>query len=157
MAPRNLPSLFGGDGDAPFSALQREIDRVFNEFTRGMPKLAEPWEGALKPSMDVKETDKAVEVSLELPGLAENEVDVLVSDRVLTVSGEKKTEEERKEDDYRVKERAYGRFSRSITLPFEPDPKKVQAKFAKGVLTVTLPKPPEVAAKSKKIPVKASD
>lgn len=147
-----LPSLTGRE---PFSALHREIDRVFNEFTRAMPKLGEAWESALKPSMDVKETDKAVEVTVELPGLSENEVDVSVTDRVLTVSGEKKTEEERKEENYHVMERSYGRFSRSITLPFEPDPAKVEASFSKGVLTITLPKPPEAAAKTRKIAVKA--
>jgi HSP20 family protein len=152
-----LPSLRGGE---PFSALHREIDRVFSEFARSMPKLGEPWlgeawEGALKPSMDVKETDKAVEVTVELPGLSEKDVEVSVSDRVLTISGEKKTEEERKGENYHVMERCYGRFSRSVTLPFEPDSNKVEASFAKGVLTITLPKPPEVAAKSKKIAVKA--
>lgn len=153
-----LPSLTSRE---PFSALQREIDRVFNEFTRAMPTVGEPWlgeawEGALKPSMDVKETDKAIEVAVELPGMTEKDVEVSVSDRVLTISGEKKTEEERKEENYHVMERRYGRFSRSFTLPFEPDPKKIEASFSKGVLKVTVEKPAEVAAKTKKIPVKAA-
>lgn len=151
---RTLPSLMRRNGDVPFFDLHREIDRVFNEFTRGMPKLGEPWEGGLKPDMDVKETDKAIEVSIELPGLSEKEVDVSVTDRLLTVSGEKKTEAERKDEDYHVMERAYGRFSRSVTLPFEPDPRKVEAKFAKGVLTLTVPKSPEVTARTRKIAVK---
>ena len=104
--------------------------------------------------MDVKDTAKAVEVSVELPGLAESDVDVSVTDRLLKISGEKKTEDERKEADYHVMERSYGKFTRSMTLPFAPDPDKIEAKFDKGVLTVSVPKPPEEATGTKKIEVK---
>ncbi len=156
MEPGKLPTRTGGDGNGMFSALHREIDRVFTDFTRGFPMLSEHWTGALRPSMDVKDTGDAVEVSVELPGLSEKDVDVSVTDRVLTVSGEKKSEKERDEDDYHVMERSYGKFSRSVTLPFAPDAGKVDAKFASGVLTVTVAKPPEAKAAAKKITVKAA-
>lgn len=155
MEPVKLPTPARGDGDNIFSALHREIDRVFSEFNRGFPKLPEFWGGTLRPSMDVKDTGTAIEVSVELPGLTEKDVDVSVTERVLTVSGEKKSEKERKEDDYHVMERSYGKFSRSVTLPFAPDEKKVEAKFANGVLTVTVAKPPEATSAVKKIKVKA--
>ena len=156
MEPGKLPTPAKGAGDNMFSALHREIDRVFSEFNRGFPKLPELWGGALKPSMDVKDTDTAIEVSVELPGLSEKDVDVSVTERVLTVSGEKKSETERKDENYHVMERSYGKFSRSVTLPFAPDAKKVEAKFANGVLTVTVAKPPEAKSAAKKITVKAA-
>ena len=155
MEPGKLPTAPRGDGDTVFSALHREIDRVFSEFNRGFPKLPEFWGGALRPSMDVKDTGTAIEVSVELPGLSEKDVDVSVTERVLTVSGEKKSEKERKEADYHMMERSYGKFSRSVTLPFAPDAGKVEAKFTSGVLTVTVAKPPEAKSAVKKIAVKA--
>jgi HSP20 family protein len=149
-----LPTLTRGDGDGMFTALHREIDRVFSDFTRGFPKLPEPWGGALRPSMDVKDAGASLEITLELPGLREKDVDVSVTDRVLTVSGEKKSEAERKEADYHVMERSYGKFARSLTLPFAPDARKIEAKFANGVLTISVAKPPEEKSAAKKIAVK---
>ncbi len=105
--------------------------------------------------MDVKDANGQLEVTLELPGLSEKDFEVSIEADRLRVSGEKKSESKRDEDDYRVMERSYGKFSRSVTLPFEPDPDKVKASFEKGVLTLILPKPPEQAKKAKKIAVKA--
>ena len=76
-----------------------------------------------------------------------------MDDGRLTVRGEKKQEKEEKKKDYHLVERSYGSFARSIALPFEANPDQVKAKFANGVLTVTVPKPPEAKAKQKKIPV----
>ncbi len=106
--------------------------------------------------MDIKDAGKALEVSVELPGLAEADVDVSVTDCLLKISGEKKTEEERKDTDFHVMERSYGKFSRSLTLPYAPDPDKIEAKFDKGVLTISVPKPPEEVTQTKKISVKAT-
>jgi HSP20 family protein len=153
METSKLPSLFSREDTGIFSDLQREIDRAFSNFTKGFPMLGQAWGGMLRPSMDVKDAGKTMEVSVELPGLAEADVEVSVTDRTLKISGEKKTEEERKEADYHMMERSYGKFSRSITLPFAPDPKKVSAKFEKGVLTVSVTKPKEAVAETKKIPV----
>jgi HSP20 family protein len=155
MEISKLPTLLPRDDDRVFSDLHHEIDRVFSSFSHGFPMLGRAWTGVQRPIMDVKDTGKALEVSVELPGLADADVDVSVADRLLKISGEKKTEDERKEADYHVMERSYGKFSRSLTLPYAPDTEKIEAKFDKGVLTVSVPKPPEEATATKKIPVKA--
>ena len=156
-----LPSLWHKDesGESPFLALHHEIDRVFDDFRRGAP-----WAGfgianggaRFAPLMDVVETDKAIEIDAELPGMTESDIDVSVVDNVLTVKGEKKSETEKKEADYHMVERSYGAFTRSLTLPYEVDASKVDAKFDKGVLKITLPKPAEVKAKTKKIKIKSA-
>jgi HSP20 family protein len=83
----------------------------------------------------------------------EKDVEVVLSDGRLTIKGEKKQEKEEKKKDYHMVERSYGSFARSISLPFAADPEKVKATFVKGVLKVTVPKPAEVTAKQKKIPI----
>jgi HSP20 family protein len=88
-----------------------------------------------------------------LPGVGEKDVEVVLSEGRLTIKGEKKQEKEEKKKSYHLVERSYGSFARSIGLPFAADPDQVKASFAKGVLSVTVPKPPEVKAKEKKIPI----
>lgn len=139
----------------PFSALHREIDRVFSDFSHGFPFLGRPLSGKLTPSMDVKDTGKALEVRLELPGMSEKDFEVTITDDRLTVSGEKKSEKKSEADDYKVMERSFGKFTRSVMLPFPPDPGKVEASFDNGLLTLTMPKPPEQVARATKISVKA--
>ena len=156
-----LPSLWHKDesGESPFLALHHEIDRVFDDFRRGAPwaGFGIPNGGArFAPLMDVFETDKAIEIDAELPGMTEKDIDVAVVDNVLTVKGEKRAEKEEKDTYYHMVERSYGAFTRSLMLPFDVDASKVEAKFDKGVLKITLPKPPEVAAKTKKIKIKSA-
>ena len=98
-------------------------------------------------------TDVVNSRGADLPGVDEKDVEVVLSDGRLTIKGEKKLEKEEKKQDYYLHERSYGSFARSVALPFEADPDQVKASFAKGVLTVTVPKPPEVKAKQKKIPI----
>lgn len=136
----------------PFTSLQREIERVFDDFTRGFPSFTGDRE--LMPSMDVTETDKEIEVTAELPGLEEKDVQINFADNVLTIRGEKKSEREEKDKDYRLVERSYGSFSRSIELPSGVDPDRIQASIAKGVLKVTVPKP--APAQVKRIDVKSA-
>jgi HSP20 family protein len=110
----------------------------------------------LSPKIDVGETKDAIEVTAELPGVDEKDLDLTLADGVLTVRGEKKSarEEQDKDKNWHVVERSYGSFSRTIPLPFDPDPAKVEAKFDKGVLHIHLPKPAEVAKKQQKIEIK---
>ena len=144
----------------PFLPLQREVDRVFEDFTRGFPSFptspAFRTRGAvdLLPSMDVTETDKEIEITAELPGLEEKDVQVNVADNVLTIKGEKKSEKGEKDKNYRVFERSYGSFSRTLELPEGVDPNGIKATIAKGVLKVTVPKP--APAQVKKIDVKTA-
>ncbi len=154
-----LPSLWGHrEDDDAFLNLHREIERVFDDFQRGfhLPGWLKPSGGvsALSPRINVSETDNAVEVTAELPGVDEKDVKLELTDDLLTISGEKKTEKEEKEKNYHLIERSYGSFRRSLRLPFQADASKADAKFKNGVLTVTLPKPPEAKAKAKKIEVK---
>jgi HSP20 family protein len=125
----------------PFTSLQREIARVFDDFTRGFPTFGSQ---DLTPSMDVIETDKEIEVTAELPGLEEKDVEINLSDNVLTIRGEKRAEKEEKDKDknYRVVERSYGSFYRSLELPAGIDPDQIKATISKGVLKVSVPKPP---------------
>jgi HSP20 family protein len=158
----NLRSLFS-TGDtrselartdaSPFSALQREIDRLFSDFTRGWPSLGGP---DLAPRMDVTERDSEIEITAELPGLEEKDVEVTLVDNVLTLCGEKKAEKEEKDENRRIIERSYGSFSRSIELPAGINPEEIKATMKSGVLTVTLPKPAQSQAEPKKIEIKAA-
>jgi HSP20 family protein len=140
--------------DNPFMSLQREIDRLFDDFTRGFPSFAGGGAGEMLPSVDVTETDKEIEITAELPGLEEKDVQVNFADNVLTIRGEKKAEKEEKDKTYRMVERSYGSFMRSLELPDGVDANAIKASIDKGVLKVTVPKP--APAQVKKIDVKAA-
>jgi len=140
----------------PFSLLRQEMNKLFDNFFRGFE--IEPFTGgfgAFSPSVDVKESDKEIKISAELPGMDDKDIDVSLTKDSLTIRGEKKQEKEDKGKDYYRMERSYGSFTRTIPLPAEADTEKVKAEFRKGVLTVTLPKTPQAIKETKKIPVKA--
>lgn len=139
----------------PFSFLQQEIDRLFEGVTRGFPSFpAFTGTSANLPRMDVSESDKAIEIEAELPGLETKDVQINLADNVLTIRGEKKNEREEKEKDYHLIERSYGSFSRSVQLPQGVKPEDVSAEIAKGVLKVTVKKP--APAQSKQIEIKSA-
>jgi HSP20 family protein len=156
MTKRSLPTLLGRRsrgldfGDA-FWALQREVDRVFDDF--GRLDFTRAGGGALMPRLDVSETDSQYVIEAELPGVDIKDVDVSLDGDILTIRGEKKTDREDKSKDYHLIERSYGTFQRSIALPFSADAKKIAATFDKGVLRVTAPKPAEAKTEKKKIEV----
>lgn len=141
------------EGD-PFVAMQKEINRMFENFGRG--SLMRLSNTDATPRVDVAETDTAIEVTAELPGIDEKDVDVVLRDDVLTIKGEKKSEREEKKKDYHLVERSFGAFSRTIQLPFAADAEAVKASFAKGVLKVSITKPAEVKDKTVKIPVRST-
>ncbi len=152
-----LPSIFTGASERdPFRALQRQIDQVFSDFSRDVPSLGWPRNGSLGLAVDVAETDKTMEITADLPGVDEKDISVTLAGDVLTIKAEKKTEKEEKGKDYRLSERSYGMFERSMELPFKLESSKVDAKFDKGVLKVTLNKPADVQTLTQKIPVKAA-
>lgn len=143
--------------DDPFASFQRQMNRLFDDAFSGYLPIARAGNGAaLSPSIDVKETDNAIEVEAELPGVDEKDVQVTLEDDVLTIKGEKKAEKEETKKGYYMSERSYGSFLRSFELPGGIDADKVKATFAKGVLKVTLPKPVGAQAKTKKIEIKAA-
>jgi HSP20 family protein len=146
----------GGDDDNPVAALQRDINRMFDSFWRRFEAPAgwQPHAGLATPQVDVAETDSAIEVTAELPGLDEKDIELSVTDDALTLKGEKKHEREEKKKGYYLSERSYGSFYRTIPLPAGIDTDKVNAVFKKGVLTVTLPKSPEAQARVKRVEIK---
>ena len=154
LIPWGRTSLWG---ERPARALRRDMHRLFDEFfgEAGLVPFREEW-SVFSPQVDVMEDDTQVRVSAELPGLAEKDIEVNLSQNVLTISGEKKQErEEKAESRYRM-ERSYGAFRRSIRLPCEVDAGKIEATLDKGVLTVTLPKTGE-AQDRKRIVVKSRE
>jgi len=154
MARSYLPSFFGRDDD-PFGSLFRDVQKTFEDFSRRSP-IAGLSSEMLAPKIDIAESKDAIDLAAELPGVDEKDVDVTLADGMLTIRGEKKSERDEtdKEKNWHVVERSYGSFGRTISLPFDPDPAKVEAKFDKGVLHIHLPKPAEVAKKQQKIEIK---
>jgi HSP20 family protein len=138
----------------PWFSLQREIDRLFDDFSRGFGRVPAFRGSELEPKMNVSETDGEIEFTAELPGLEAKDVEVTLADNVLTIRGEKSAEKEESGKNYRLVECSYGSFSRSFEVPAGADPSKIEAAIDKGVLTVKLPKPAKAAAK--KIDVKSA-
>lgn len=142
LAPqvRKTSDLWHGD---VFADLRRQMDRVFQDFSKSFGGVPEPiFErgNLLDLRVDVQEADNHYEISAELPGMDQEDVDLTLSDRVLTIKGEKKLESEREEKPYRISERRYGSFRRAFHLPDDADQDSIEAKFEKGVLTVTVPR-----------------
>jgi HSP20 family protein len=122
------------------SSLQSEMNRLFNtafENQGSGPSTARRW----TPAMDLLETDDEFVLRADLPGLSESDVSIELEDNVLTLSGERRTEHEDKREGFYRMERAFGAFSRSLTLPKGVDPEGVNAAFDRGVLEVRIPKP----------------
>lgn len=119
-----------------FAPLQRELDRVFSEFGRGLG-VAEVFSA---PSLDFSETAEGVELKLDVPGYDEHELSVTLDDDTLTIRGEKASETQGDDKTYRVFERRSGAFTRQVTLPRTVDGDKFSATLKNGVLTITAPK-----------------
>jgi HSP20 family protein len=141
--------------DEPFTALQRELDRLFGDFARDFGKSAMPMvkAEAWTPRTDVREAKDQYEIVVELPGVAEKDIECTLSDGVLAIKGEKKTEKEQKEKHAHVRECSYGSFYRAFELPSDVQADKISASFANGVLTVRLPRQADAAAAGRKIAI----
>lgn len=144
--------------DNPVAVLQREMNQVFegfwNRFGKSFGDLDWPW-GHAEARSDVVQTDNGIEISVELPGMSMEDVEVTVTDDLLTVKGEKKIERQEEKKGYYLSERSYGAIWRTIPLPPGTDGSKAEATFRNGVLTVRLPQTPEAQARVKHIEVKA--
>jgi HSP20 family protein len=151
----------------PLETLRREVDRLFEDFGRDLwrsplrrsifdvePFWRREFTWGAAPAVDIVEKDNAYEVTAELPGLDEKNIEVKLTDGSLSIRGEKKEEKEEKKKDYYLSERRYGSFERRFQVPAGVDTSKIDANFKKGLLTVTLPKTPEAQAAEKKIAIK---
>jgi len=150
---RTLPISGTSEEGSPFLTLQREMNRVFEDFFRGFGELAAPMPGSggKWPSLDVAETEKEFRIAAELPGLDEKDINVTFHDGLLAIKGEKKSENVGQG----YSERRYGSFYRSVPLGPEADPDKIEASLRNGVLTILVGKRPETESTVKRIPVKA--
>jgi HSP20 family protein len=150
----------------PFDVLRNQVDRLFHDFQAGFlqapffrpfPDIESFWRRELgfnvAPAMDIIEKDRAFEVTAELPGIDAKDIDVQLSNGMLTIKGEKQEEKEEKTKGRYVSERRYGSFRRTLQVPGSVDPEKIEASYKSGVLTVTLPKSLEAQKKEKTIPV----
>jgi len=135
-----------------FERMRRDMDRLWESFfERGVRRRED--DGEWLPSLDVAETKNEIVVKAEVPGLDPKDIDISLSDGLLTIKGEKKQEREEKEENYHLVERSYGAFTRSIQLPKEVQRDKISASYKNGVLKVTLPKSEEAKKKEVKIRV----
>ena len=147
-----------------FSALRSEMDRLFDQFslpTGFSSSLDRVFAGVgdtpiVDAHTDIKETSDAIVITAELPGVSEEDVSLSLDNHVLTVKGEKKSEERREEDNYHRVERRYGSFQRSFRLPESIDEENVTASFDKGVLSVNIAKKPEAQRRPKTIEISKS-
>jgi HSP20 family protein len=134
-----------------FERMRRNMDRLWDSFfERGVRGADE--DGEWLPYLDVAETKDEIVVKAEVPGMDAKDIDISLSDGLLTIKGEKKQEREEKKENYHLVERSYGAFTRSIRLPKEVQSDKISASYKNGVLKVTLPKSEE--AKKKEIKIK---
>jgi HSP20 family protein len=136
------------------------MNRLFDNFTNvptGFGNFSSQFGNvSISPRIDVSETEKQVEIEAELPGLSEKDIEVNVSGDILTLRGERRSEDEQKKRNYYISERSYGSFFRSIALPFDVEPENITAHFDRGVLRVIVKKPQTVSAKTAKIPVRSA-
>jgi len=139
------------DDNDPFVALQRNMNRIFDDFSSGfgLPSLTRSAWTRAWPRVEIHETGSEVKISADLPGLEEKDIELSLHDGVLTLKGEKKSESE----NALYSERWHGQFQRSVQLGPEVDPENVKAAFKNGVLTVTLAKKPEAQTQVKRIPI----
>lgn len=144
----------------PLAHLQREIDNIFENFFSGWQltpqefKKTPLFEHMLLPKVDICEDERNFCIMAELPGIEQEDIDISLSNGILTLCGEKKAEKEEKGKHFHRIERSFGSINRAITLPSNVDENKIDATFKNGVLTIDIAKKGKGPAKAKKIAVK---
>ena len=160
-----LPSAFADEQKEydSLDTLHSQITRLFQDFSAGLPWSSQSAEnpfiaGFGNIKVNLSETRDQLEVTAELPGVAQEDINITLMDDMLTLTAEKTLEKEDKtkdgEKDYHLVERSYGSLRRSLRLPFNPQSDAIEASFQNGVLTLLIPKPIDATLKSKKIPIR---
>jgi HSP20 family protein len=148
------------ENETPVMAIQNEMNRMFDQFFNDpFTLLSVPGVRTLSdfmPRIDVCETEAAMLVTAELPGMEEKDIQLTLENESLIISGEKKNDVEEKGKNFHRVERSYGSFQRTIPLVSEIQQDKVEANFKNGVLNITLPKTPAAAKQTHKIEIKSS-
>ncbi|MBE0433168.1 Hsp20/alpha crystallin family protein [candidate division WOR-3 bacterium] len=132
-------------------SLRSDMDRLFSGLFGGVP---EDREGFWAPVVDIEEDNDKIMVKAEVPGMIREDIKVSVQGNLLTITGERKQENETKNKTFHRIERSYGRFSRMITLPTDVDADKVKASYKDGVLNISLPKPESIKPKHIDVEIK---
>ena len=143
-------------GKNPFASLQNEVNKLFEGFGGdwNVPSLWSSDNKNISPAIDIIENDKSFKVEAELPGIKQENVEVDINDSYLNIKAEKKSSKNDDGDNYVRRERFYGTYQRTISLPETADASKAKASFKKGVLWVEIPKKAEAVAKSRKLEVR---
>lgn len=152
----------------PMEKLRQQVDHLFEDFNRGSglspfgrglfdvePLWRRELIGRSLPAVDITEKDKSYEITAELPGMDQKNIEIKLSNGSLIIKGEKKEDKEEKRKGYHLSERHYGSFERVFNLPKGVDAEKIDASFSKGVLSISLPKKPEAMKADKVVPIKA--
>ena len=144
---------------APLVSLQDAMNGLFEDLSRNTESdpfrsLERFGQSSWLPRLDVAEDDEEVQITAELPGLAEEDINVTLTGQTLTLRGEKKQERTENKKDVQHTERTYGAFARSVGLPCDVDQEKVAGTFKDGVLTITLPKTEHARRQSRTVPIK---
>jgi HSP20 family protein len=140
--------------ESPFGWLRHEIDRLFDDFGRPNRSLFNPGESfGPTPALELLERGTDYRLTAELPGMKEDDIDVSLADGILTIKGEKEEDKERKDGGFMLSERRYGAFERRVRLPSDADPNGIEAKFKKGVLTLTIAKDEKKAPQARRIAI----
>jgi HSP20 family protein len=149
MASRDLVRRNNGEPD-PLAPFRAQFDRLFDDFF-GAPAIFGGRD--FNPALDVRENDKELTLAADLPGLSDGDIDLEIEDDMLTIRGERAEEKIDEKESRHLYERRFGRFERSMRLPFSPAENAVKASFKDGVLTVKIAKPPEAQRSSRKIAI----
>jgi len=139
-----------------FPSVLGEVDRLFGDLWQGVEHAPTRRAFAFAPRLDVRETNEAITVKVDLPGVDQKDVEIVAHEGVLTIRGERQQEESSEEKGHTWSERAYGRFERTLTVPETADLTTANATYANGVLTITIPKTPESIDKPHTIPVQSA-
>ncbi|MGE8098259.1 MULTISPECIES: Hsp20/alpha crystallin family protein [Pseudomonas] len=154
----------------PLQKLREQVDHLFEDFNRGPlglspfsrglfdvePLLSRELMGYGIPAVDITEKDKSFDITVELPGMDQKDVEIKLSNGSLIIKGEKQEDKEEKRKGYYLSERHYGSFERMFNLPKGVDADKIEASFSKGVLSISLPKKPEAMKPEKIVPIKGN-
>lgn len=148
----NLPSK-NRNPYSPLISIQDRMNDLFDSFFQNQLSPLNFGFRANYPAISVSEKDNCVYVRAEVPSIDEKDIKIDINKNLLTISGEKRSESTEENSTYHVCEISYGKFSRSVSLPFEIDPNKTKASFSKGMLTIEIQKPEQQIAKSQSIPI----
>lgn len=158
MPRQSLPDLYSEFGGSRlFPTFQREMNRLFDQFRSGLPlpeaSEAGMFDGEVFPAIDVVSSDDAVEVSAEVPGVQEKDLEAFIYGDLLVLKGTKSSDHEEKDDNFHRIERRYGSFKRQIPLGFTPEDDAIESSFGDGVLKLRIAKPATAKADMRKIDI----